>query len=170
MRVLNAMQMKNGAKAESGPTFSSLTQPVQFLPQNEKNDDWAAWNLDWLEVQGMQFLKQNARKLLKNYKLAKGIIDKTDYIVEENNEYRDVVDMLTQEDTSALELKFYPIIPNVINVLVAEFAKRSTKLSYRAVDDFSHNGSMNYLMKHSLERIEIYKREKFEYKNYEITL
>lgn len=38
------------------------------------------------------------------------------------------------------------------------------------VDDFSYNGSMNYLMKHSLERIEIYKREKFEYKNYEITL
>jgi superfamily II DNA or RNA helicase len=38
------------------------------------------------------------------------------------------------------------------------------------VDDFSYNGSMNYLMKHSLERIEIYKREKFEYKTYEITL
>ena len=32
MRVLNAMQLKNGAKAESGDTFSSLTQPIQFLP------------------------------------------------------------------------------------------------------------------------------------------
>ena len=32
MRVLNAMQMKNGAKAESGPTvFSSLTQPVTIF-------------------------------------------------------------------------------------------------------------------------------------------
>jgi superfamily II DNA or RNA helicase len=38
------------------------------------------------------------------------------------------------------------------------------------VDDFSYNGSMNYLMKHSLERIEIYKREKFEYKTYDVTL
>ena len=38
------------------------------------------------------------------------------------------------------------------------------------VDDFSYNGSMNYLMKHSLERIEIYKREKFEYKIYDVTL
>ena len=38
------------------------------------------------------------------------------------------------------------------------------------VDDFSYEGSMNYLMKHSLERIEIYKREKFEYKTYDITL
>jgi hypothetical protein len=76
---------------------------------------------------------------MKNYKLAKGIIDRTDYIVEENNEYSDIIETLTKEDVSALELKFYPIIPNVVNVLVAEFAKRSTKLTYRAVDEFSYN-------------------------------
>ena len=52
------MQMKNGAKAESGPTFSSLTQPVQFLPYKKKDDDWAAWNLDWLELEGMEYLKK----------------------------------------------------------------------------------------------------------------
>jgi hypothetical protein len=79
---------------------------------------------------------------MKNYKLAKGIIDKSDYIIEEDNEMRDIVETLTKEDYSALELKFYPIIPNVINVLVAEFAKRSTKLTYRAVDEFSYNEMM----------------------------
>ncbi len=36
------------------------------------------------------------------------------------------------------------------------------------VDDFSYDGSMNYLLKHSFERLEIYKREKFEYKIYEV--
>ena len=87
MKVLNAMQLKSGAKAESGyPTTSSLTQPIQFLPSKKKNADWAAWNIDWLELQGMEFLKLNARKLLKNYKLAKGIIDKSDYIIDEANE------------------------------------------------------------------------------------
>ncbi len=45
----------------------------------------------------------------------------------EDNEYRDIVEVLTKEDASALELKFYPIIPNVINVLVAEFAKELSK-------------------------------------------
>jgi hypothetical protein len=109
------------------------------LPAKKKDDDWAAWNLDWLEVQGMQFLKQNARKLLKNYKLAKGIIDKTDYIVEDDNEYKDLLDTLTQEDESALELKFYPIIPNVINVLSGEFSKRLSRVQFRAVDDLSYN-------------------------------
>ena len=139
MRVLNAMQMKNGAKAESGPTFSSLTQPVQFLSYKEKTEDWAAWNLDWLELQGIEFLRLNARRLLKNYKLAQGLIDKSDYIVEPDNDYKDMMDVLTKENDSALELKFYPIVPNVINVLTGEFAKRYTKVQFRAVDDASYN-------------------------------
>jgi len=133
------MQLKAGAKKTEGPTFSSLTQPIQFLPYSEKTDDWAAWNLDWLEDQGIQFLKLNARRLLKNYKLAKGIIDKTDYIVEPDNDYKDLMDVLTKENDSALELKFYPIIPNVINVLSGEFSKRYNKVQFRAVDDRSYN-------------------------------
>ena len=139
MKVLNAMQLKNGAKAEESSTYSSLTQPVQFLPSSEKTDDWAAWNLDWLELQGVEFLKLNARRLLKNYKLAKGIIDKSDYIIEEDNDYKDMMDVLTKENDSALELKFYPIVPNVINVLSGEFSKRYNKVQFRAVDDKSYN-------------------------------
>jgi hypothetical protein len=138
MQVYNAMQLKKGAKVEHN-RLGSVTQPLQFIPKSEKDDQWAAWNLDWLEWNGLKQIRRNARRLMKNYKLAKGIIDRNDYIVEENNEYRDIVEMLTKEDSSALELKFYPIIPNVINVLVGEFAKRSTKLTYRAVDDISYN-------------------------------
>jgi hypothetical protein len=138
MQIINAIQAKNGAKSTQN-RIGSITQPLQFLPKKEKDQQWAAWNLDWLEWQGLKQLRRNARRLMKNYKLAKGIIDKTDYIVEEDNDYRDIVEILTKEDVSALELKFYPIIPNVINVLVGEFAKRSTKLTYRAVDDMSYN-------------------------------
>jgi len=141
MQVYNAMQLKKGAKA-SHNRMGSITQPLQFITKKDKDDEWAAWNLDWLEWNGLKQIRRNARRLMKNYKLAKGIIDKSDYIVEENNEMRDIVDVLTREDWSALELKFYPIIPNVINVLVAEFAKRSTKLTYRAIDEFSYNEMM----------------------------
>jgi hypothetical protein len=141
MQVINALQAKAGAKVEQN-RLGSVTQPLQFIPKAEKDEGWAAWNLDWLEWQGLKQIRRNARRLMKNYKLAKGIIDKTDYIVEEDNEYRDIVDVLTREDATALELKFYPIIPNVINVLVAEFAKRSTKINYRAVDEFSYNEMM----------------------------
>jgi len=141
MQVFNALQLKNGAKVEQN-RIGSITQPLQFIPKKDKDESWAAWNLDWLEWNGLKQIRRNARRLMKNYKLAKGIIDKTDYIIEEDNDYRDIIETLTKEDASALELKFYPIIPNVINVLVAEFAKRSTKLTYRAVDEFSYNEMM----------------------------
>ncbi len=139
MKVYNALQLKKGAKVKKDLKFANLNQPLQFIPSKEKDDDWAAWNLDWLETRGMDQLKKNSRRLLKNYKLAKGIIDKTDYIVEEENDYADLMDVLTKEDESALELKFYPIIPNVVNVLTGEFSKRYTKVQFRAVDDTSYN-------------------------------
>jgi len=138
MKVYNALDVKKGAKVEY-KKMGTLMQPVQFLPEKEKDDEWRAHNLDWLEFQGMKQLRRNARRLMKNYKLAKGIIDKNDYIVEEDNEMADLIDTLTKEDASALELKFYPIIPNVINVLCNEFSKRSSRIMFRAVDDISFN-------------------------------
>lgn len=138
MKVLNAMQLKAGAKAEYN-RMGSITQPIQFIPRKEKDEEWTAWNLDWLEWNGLKQIRRNARRLMKNYKLAKGQIDKSDYIVEEDNEMRDLVENLIQEDSSALELKFYPIIPNIINVLTSEFAKRNTKTVFRGVDEFSFN-------------------------------
>lgn len=138
MQIYNALDLKAGKKTEYNK-MGTLTQPIQFLPAKEKDDEWRAWNLDWLEFQGMKQLRRNARRLMKNYKLAKGIIDKADYIVEEDNEMADLIDTLTKEDESALELKFYPIIPNVVNVLCNEFSKRSSKIMFKAVDDISYN-------------------------------
>lgn len=141
MKVLNAMQLKAGAKSEYN-RMGSITQPIQFLPRKEKDEEWTAWNMDWLEWNGLKQIRKNAQRLMKNYKLAKGVIDKSDYVVEEDNEIRDLIETLTAEDTSAMELKFYPIIPNVINVLTAEFAKRNTKVVFRGVDEFSYNEQM----------------------------
>jgi len=138
MQVYNALQLKSGKKAEYNK-MGTLTQPIQFLSDKEKDDEWRAWNLDWLEFQGMKMLRRNARRLMKNYKLARGIIDRTDYIVEDDNDMANLIDVLVKEDVSALELKFYPIIPNVVNVLTNEFAKRSSRIMFKAVDDISYN-------------------------------
>lgn len=138
MQIYNALDLKAGKKVEYNK-MGTLTQPIQFLSLKEKDDEWRSWCLDWLEWQGMKMLRRNSRRLLKNYKLAKGIIDKTDYIAENNSEMADLIDTLTQEDISALELKFYPIIPNVVNVLANEFTKRNSKVMFRAIDDVSYN-------------------------------
>jgi len=138
MEVYNAMQLKSGKKAEYN-RLASITQPLQFLPEKEKNTEWAAWNLDWLEWNGLKQIRRNARRLMKNYKLAEGLIDRTDYVAEADNEYRDIVETLAAGDNEALELKFYPIIPNVVKVLTAEFAKRNKKVTFRAVDEYTYN-------------------------------
>jgi hypothetical protein len=136
--VINAMQAKKGVKTDH-TRMGTLTQPIQFLPKDQKDGEWGAWNMDWFEMEGLRQIRRNARKLLKNYKLANSIIDKTDYLVEEDNQYAELIDVITKEDVSALELKFYPIIPNVINVLVGEFAKRSDKIQYVSTDQASYN-------------------------------
>ena len=138
MQIYNALDLKSGKKVEYNK-MGTLQQPIQFLPESEKDDEWRAWNLDWLEWQAMKQLRRNAVRLLKNYKLARGIIDKADYIPDENNEYSDIIETLTKEDHSAFELKFYPIIPTVVNVLTNEFSKRVSKIMYRSADDISYN-------------------------------
>jgi len=80
MQVLNALQMKSGKKAEYN-RMGSITQPLQFLPRKEKDAEWSAWCIDWLEWNGLKQLRRNARRLMKNYKLAKGVLDKTDYLL-----------------------------------------------------------------------------------------
>ena len=142
MKIYNALDLKKGKKAETKRLWA-VSQPLQFIPKKEKDIDWCAWNMDWLEWNGIKQIRRNARRLMKNYKLAKGLIDKTDYIVEEDNEMLEIVDQLAIDDEApALDLKFYPIIPNVINTLVAEFAKRNSRVSFRAVDEFTHNEIM----------------------------
>lgn len=140
-KVVNALQLKKGVKVDYNK-MGTLTQPVQFLAASEKDEAWGAWNLDWLEMQGLKQIRRNARRLLKNYKLANGIVDRSDYIIEEDNEVAELIDVLTKQDESAFELKFFPIIPNVINVLTGEFAKRNDRITYRAVDEFSFNELM----------------------------
>lgn len=142
VKVLNALEIKNGAKADNS-RMGVLTQPVQFLLRKDKDETWGMWNMDWLELQGIKQLRRNARKLLKNYKLAIGIIDKSDYIKEEDNEMADLIDVLVKDDESAFELKFFPIIPNILNILIGEFAKRTDKIVYKSVDDKSFNEMMD---------------------------
>jgi len=167
MQIYNALQAKAGAKTEYNK-MGTLNQPIQFLPRSKKDKDWAAWCLDWLEWQGLKMVRRNARRLTKNYKLAKGLIDRTDYVIEEDNEYADLIDTLTKEDASALELKFYPIIPNVINTLTSEFSKRSTRVTYSAVDEYSYN-EMLELKKSQVEQVLVYEaRQKVNMKMMEM--
>lgn len=138
MQLFNALDYKKGKKNERS-TFGTFTRPVQFLPQEEKTQQWAAENLDWLEMEGIQQIRQNVLRIQKNYNLAEGIIDKSDYIADDQNDYTEMIELLTKDNETPYELKFYPIVPNIIRTLLAEFAKRTSKVMFRATDDESYN-------------------------------
>ena len=72
MQVLNALQLKAGAKVKAN-RMGSITQPIQFLERKDKDEEWSSHNLDWLEWNGLKQIRRNARRLMKNYKLAKGV-------------------------------------------------------------------------------------------------
>jgi hypothetical protein len=141
MELLNAMDIKKGKKTKKNK-FGVFTQPIQFIPAVEKDDEWSKHNMDWLEWQGIKQIQAKARRIMKNYKLAKGTIDKSDYIPAVENEMNEMLEVLTEGQNEALELKFYPIIPNIVNTMVSEFAKRNTKIDYRAIDEYSYNEIM----------------------------
>jgi hypothetical protein len=142
MEILNAIDLKKGKKTKKN-RFGVFTQPIQFVTADEKDDEWSKWNIDWLEWQGIKQIGAKARRIMKNYKLAKGVIDKTDYLPDVENEMTEMLESLTEGQNEALELKFYPIIPNLVNTLVSEFAKRNTKVDYRAIDEYSYNEVMD---------------------------
>ncbi len=150
MQIISSFQLLNGYKEPEGlmkfRAESSLMQPIQMLPYASKTDEWRACNMDWLERHGIEQITMKARHYSKNYRLADGIIDKSDYIPAEWDENKDLIDTLTREDdpTSALtELKFYPIIPNVVDLLVGEFIKRNNRVIAYAVDPLSKNEKLD---------------------------
>lgn len=119
-----------------------LTRPFQFLSKKDKDFEWYARNLDWLEFYGYNQLRTRSMKMLKNYKIVAGVIDKEDYVVSEDNENSLFVTFLSEDnshDTSVTDLKFYPLVPRIINTLTTEFSKRKTEVLYRAVDIYSVN-------------------------------
>lgn len=138
MELFNALDLKKG-KTTGRTRIGAFTRPVQFLPQDEKTDQWAKDNLDWLEMEGIQQIRRHVLRMQKNYNLAEGIIDRSDYIVDEQNDYSELVELLTRDNETPYELKFYPIVPNIIRTLLGEFAKRTSKVMFRATDDESYN-------------------------------
>ena len=96
--------------------------------------------MQYMERETMSQIKRKSPKLLRNLRLANGIIDKTDYIKCEENEYSNLFEIAEVDNIpEAYELQFFPIIPNIINLLRGEFSNRNSKIMIRATDDDSYN-------------------------------
>lgn len=147
--VLTTRDMLNGFVANNDSYNVYNLTPLQMIPAAEKDEEWKKWNLDWLERIGMNQLSKIGKKLMKNYFIANGILDKSDYIIGAENDMSDMLNIIASDNGSnSLPIKFYPIIPNVINVLCGEFSKRDSRIIVKATDQTSINEAYEY--KHNL--------------------
>ena len=79
---------------------------------------------------GRQQLVAYRESILKKYNLAYGIIDQSDYI-KGNTEFETEINMLGGESLD-FDLKFFPIIPNIVNTLTNFRSKVKIKYTARA--------------------------------------
>lgn len=149
MQIVSAFQLMQGYKMDkpfsAGQPGLALIQPIQMIPYEEKDDEWRASNMDWIETIGLDQIRIKHKRLTKNTQLAAGILDRNDYVADETNENKSIFDSLTRaSDPPALtELKFFPLIPNIIDLLVGEFLKRGNRVIAHAVDEFSRNEKLD---------------------------
>lgn len=137
--VLTARDLLDGYVANTYDYNIYNLTPLQMAKAEEKDEDWKKWNLDWFERAGINQLSKQQNPILKNYNLANGVLDQNDYIIGDGNEYSDMISLISTENSSNLPIKFYPIIPNIVNVLCGEFSKRDSRIIAKAVDETSIN-------------------------------
>lgn len=151
--VVSSQDIVKGKTGDAKNRGSAFTQPLQFLPFDEKDEVWSSMNLDFLEYQGLRQILKKAPHFAKNYNLAQGIIDKSDYVGTGANENQEIlINLYDQEEETHLDLKFYPFIPNFINTMVTEFAKRNTKIMFMTTDEYSYN-EMLELKRSEIEQV-----------------
>ena len=128
-------------------------QPPQALPSDKKDELWKRANMDWMEQLLKGFLPEKRDRLIKNYNIAQSVIDVEDYIDADVNVYKNIFDgvetamedsLLAESDIVADDLKFYPIVPTIINVLTGELLKKFDHIKVKAIDEYSTNEALEY--------------------------
>lgn len=105
-------------------------QMVMSEKDKEKNDfekiKRLVYHYEWI---GRQQMNRVGNSIGKKLNLAHGQIDVSDYI-KDQTEYNVEISMLGGESLD-YDLKFYPIIPNIVNSLVSELSKQY--INYQAL-------------------------------------
>lgn len=141
MEILSGYDIMVGKKTakkgtDDAGSWMNLMLPIQFIPDKDKDLQWSSMSMNFIENQGMIQLRRNLNWMSRNYQLMNNEIDKRDYIKDKDNEYFELVNRLSDEN-SATALRSVPFIQLVINSLCNEFDKRPPRISFSLLDDKS---------------------------------
>lgn len=121
--------------------FYSLS-PWQMISLEEKTNEWFMWNMDWFEAIGLTQVQKSKGRILRNRRLASGILDPLDYMAHEGD-FSHLTNIVTPDGYDPLQ-QFYPIAPPVFRVLLGEYQKRDNHIQVECVDKYSINDKIVY--------------------------
>ena len=145
-------------------------QPPQAIPSKDKDYKWQRANMDWAEQFLNAELVTKRNRLQKNYNIGNGIIDVEDYININDSDYNNIYDSIEKnlqqsffehnEVVPGEDLKFFPIVPVVINVLMGEMLKRYDFVKITAIDEQSNNERYEFKKQKIVEYLQQKAQEK----------
>lgn len=137
--------------------------PWQMVELEDKTKEWKEWNADYFEWIGLSQVRNNSRKIIKNRRLASGILDMEDYLISENGDVAQLQNWYLPDDTQNSLHKFHPLIPPFLKVLDGEFLKRNLKVYVSCTDRNTEDEKLEYkkgIVDKTLTKLIISQREK----------
>lgn len=127
-----------------GNSTSNLEAPIHFLPKCEKTDDWKRSVSDYYEYIGLSKVSYSYDDIIKNRWMSSGVLNITDYkkskktgTYEALNNISRAYNFKPKEDEDNSGFDFYPLVPNLVNLMTGYQLKRNSKVYFSCVDEFS---------------------------------
>lgn len=163
--ILTGREIIKGEVTKKNINSNSFLEatPWQMVELSEKTPDWKEWNADYFEWIGLTQVRRNARKIIKNRRMASGILDLEDYLVSETGDIAHLQNWSLPDDTENSLHKFHPLIPTYLKVLDGEFLKRNLKVHVSCTDRNTEDEKLEYkkgLVDKTLSKLIISQRQK----------
>ena len=136
--IISGRELIKGAvtsnKLNNNLLFDSM--PWQMVDLEDKTQEWKEWVADYFEWVGLRQVMGKAKRIIKNRRMAVGILDMEDYIsgVSATDEYNYMNNYMPPTEVTDPLKKFYGIIPPFIKVLDGEFLKRDLSVFVTCTD------------------------------------
>lgn len=117
--------------------------PEQEVSDKEKQTDtWKKINMDYWYTIALAQYNENKLKVIRNYKILKGIIGPEDFY--EEPEVASFVDELMRDVALPAYVQHYPILNPPVNTMVGEMTKRPINTRAKAFDAASKNEQIEH--------------------------
>lgn len=148
--IISGRELIKGAVTSNNLNNNLLfdSMPWQMVDLEDKTQEWKEWVADYFEWVGLRQIMGKAKRIIKNRRMAVGILDMEDYITGSNidNEYSYMNNYMPPMEVTDPLKKFYGIIPPFIKVLDGEFLKRDLSVFVTCTDRQTQSEKLDYKM------------------------